>query len=49
LPIARHLLRHDINQCEITIEVALQCEVEVLILRTGTLIGKVQRFLDERV
>ena len=43
------LLRHDVNRCEITVEVALQRDVEALILRTGTVIGEVQGLLDERV
>src|SRR5262249_6136628 len=29
---ASQLLRHDLNRCEITVEVALQCDVEVRIL-----------------
>ena len=34
---------------EITVEVALQCDFEALILRTGTMIGEVQGLLDERI
>src|SRR6516225_8049575 len=42
---ARHLLRHDVNRCEIAIEVALQCDVEAMILRTRTVISEVQGLL----
>src|SRR6516165_4958559 len=46
---ASQFLRHDVDQCEIVVEVALQRDFEALILRTGTVIGEVQGLLDERV
>src|SRR6516225_8173790 len=46
---ASQLLRHDVNRCELAVEVVLQRDVEVRILRTGPVIGKVQGFLGERV
>jgi len=46
---AGDLLRHDINGCEIAVEVVLQCDVKVRILRTGSVIGEVESFLGERV
>src|SRR5215471_17408110 len=46
---ASQLLRHDVNRREIAVEVVLQRDVEVRILRTGPVIGKVQGFLGERV
>src|SRR6516162_5160555 len=46
---AGQLLRHDVNRCEIAVEVVLQRDVEVRILRTGSVIGEVHGFLDERI
>src|SRR6516225_9293634 len=46
---ASQLLWHDVNRCEIAVEVVLQRDVEVRILRTGPVIGEVQSLLDERV
>src|SRR6516225_2795156 len=46
---ASQLLRHDVNWCEIAVEVVLQRDVEVRILRTGSVIGEIQGFLGERV
>src|SRR5215472_12197538 len=43
------LLRYDFDRCEIAAEVALQCDVEALILRTRPVIGKIQGLLDQRV
>src|SRR5215831_3855610 len=42
---ASQLLRHNVNRCEIAVEVVLQFDVEVRILRTGSVIGKVQGLL----
>src|SRR5215471_12427218 len=46
---ASELLRHDVDGGEIEVEVALQCDVKVRILRTGSVIGEVEGLLDERV
>src|SRR6516162_6550457 len=46
---ASELLRHDINGYEIAVEVVLQCDVKVWILRTGAVIGEVEGLLGERV
>src|SRR6516162_6033720 len=46
---AGQLLRHDVNRCEIAVEVALQRDVEVRILRAGSVISQIQGFLGERV
>ena len=48
-PHIRRCRRHDVNQCEIAVEVVLQHDVEVRILRTGAVIGQVQGLLGERV
>ena len=44
----RHVLRHDLDGRGLR-EVPLQRDVEVLILRTGAVIGEVQRLLDQRI
>src|SRR6266852_866613 len=46
---AAHILRHDLNRSEIAVEVELPRDLEVLVLRSGAMIGKVQALLDERV
>src|SRR5215470_2191094 len=46
---ASELLRYDVNGCEITVEVVLQCDAKVRILRTGSVIGEVEGLLGERV
>src|SRR5262249_53539378 len=46
---ANQLLGHDVHRREIAVEVALQRDIEALVLRTGTVIGEVQGFFDERV
>src|SRR5262249_38630698 len=46
---ARQLLRHDVDWSEVAVEVALQRDVEALILSAGTVIGEVQGLLDKCV
>src|SRR5262245_55683365 len=46
---ASQFLRHRLNGCEIAVQLALQRYVEALILSPSTVIGEVQRLLDERV
>ena len=46
---ANNLLRDHVNRREIAVEVALQSDVEALILRPGTVIGEVKTLLDEGV
>src|SRR5262249_32719292 len=43
------LLPHDINRCEISVEVALERDIEVRVLRARTVIGEIQGLLGERV
>ena len=44
-----HLLRHQLDRREAAVELALQRDVEALILGAGAVIGEVQRLLDQRV
>src|SRR5215469_365143 len=46
---ASQLLRHGVNQCETAVEVVLQRDVEVRILRTRPVIGEVHGLLGECV
>src|SRR5262249_51627836 len=46
---ANQLLGYDVHRCETAVEVALQHDIEALVLRTGTMIGEVHGFFDERV
>ena len=46
---ARHLLRRHLDRREAGLEVALQGDVEALILRSGAVIGEVQSFIDKGV
>src|SRR6516162_2750028 len=46
---AGQLLRHDVNRCQIAVEVVLQRDVEVRFLRARPVIGEVQSLLSERV
>src|SRR6516225_2973092 len=46
---AGQLLRHDVNRCELAVEVVLQRDVEIRILRARPVIGVVQSLLGERV
>ena len=43
---AAHLLRHQFDLSEIAVVVAVEGNIEALILGTGTVVGKVQGFLD---
>src|SRR5246500_2165518 len=44
-----HILRHNLDRCELAVEVELPRDLEILILRAGAVIGKVQALLDKRV
>src|SRR5689334_13109001 len=46
---AAHILRHNLDRCEIAVEVELPRDLEILVLRSGAMIGEVQALLDERV
>src|SRR6516164_2054853 len=46
---ASQFLRHHVDRREIAVEIALQCDAEALVLRTRSVIGKIQRLLDERI
>ena len=42
-------LRHQLNGCNIAVEIALQHNVEILVLGAGAVIGEVQRLVDQRI
>src|SRR5262249_34959365 len=46
---ASEFLRYNVNRCEIAVQVALQCDVEALILSARPVISKIQGLLDHRV
>ena len=46
---ARDVLRYEFDRPEIGIEVALQRDVEVLILSAGPVVGEIERLLDQRI
>ena len=44
---ARHILRHQLDRRDRGVEIALQRDVEVLVLGAGAVIGEVERLLDQ--
>jgi hypothetical protein len=43
----RHVLRHQLDRSDLGIKLALQVDVEVLVLRAGAMVGEVERLLDQ--